>query len=443
LNDSGNGNLLVSQKATLGQNGILRRVSFYVTTASGNLRMAVYAANGSNGGPGTRLAETSSFTPTTGWNSVDVLAPVTLGAGNYWLAYLPSSSTLAFRVGSGGDARWTNYSYGPAPFFFNDTATTETVRWSLYATLDVTTEVPPPPPPPPPPAAQCADGADNDGDGLVDLNDPGCTDTADNDETNAPPPSPPPSSGGYPDASNTGPAGPLTESTGNVTVSTSGAVLENRLINGCVTVNAANVTIRNSHIRCAGASAIWSGSTGLVVEDTIIDCLGNINTAGRTALTPGNYTARRIEALNCENILWAERNVVIEDSYIHDPIPCCGPQQPHTDSVQIPNGASNIRIEHNRIYGSYIGPGNFGNSAVTGAAGLSMSVTNVVLNNNLLAGGGYTIDCPGIDGGYTWTNNRFSRVFVNTVGGWGPIYHTCWQHTNSGNVYHETGQPVG
>ena len=52
-----------------------------------------------------------------------------------------------------------------------------------------------PPPPPPPPPAACADGADNDGDGLIDTADPGCTGTSDNDETNAlpvpPPPTPP------------------------------------------------------------------------------------------------------------------------------------------------------------------------------------------------------------------------------------------------------------
>jgi Transglycosylase SLT domain len=36
------------------------------------------------------------------------------------------------------------------------------------------------------PLAQCADLADNDGDGLVDLADPGCTDPTDNDEYNAP-----------------------------------------------------------------------------------------------------------------------------------------------------------------------------------------------------------------------------------------------------------------
>lgn len=46
-------------------------------------------------------------------------------------------------------------------------------------------------PPPPPPPAACADSLDNDGDGLVDLNDPGCVDAADTDEFNAPPPPPP------------------------------------------------------------------------------------------------------------------------------------------------------------------------------------------------------------------------------------------------------------
>jgi len=44
-------------------------------------------------------------------------------------------------------------------------------------------ESPPPPPPPPPPAA-CADGVDNDSDGLIDAADAGCSDTSDTDETN-------------------------------------------------------------------------------------------------------------------------------------------------------------------------------------------------------------------------------------------------------------------
>ena len=38
------------------------------------------------------------------------------------------------------------------------------------------------------PTYQCGDGIDNDGDGLVDLQDPGCTDAGDNDETDEPTP---------------------------------------------------------------------------------------------------------------------------------------------------------------------------------------------------------------------------------------------------------------
>jgi beta-glucanase (GH16 family) len=56
------------------------------------------------------------------------------------------------------------------------------------------------PPPPPPPPAPCADDVDNDGDGLVDLADPGCSGPSDSDETGSPPPSPPPPPGDEPEA---------------------------------------------------------------------------------------------------------------------------------------------------------------------------------------------------------------------------------------------------
>jgi hypothetical protein len=47
-------------------------------------------------------------------------------------------------------------------------------------------------PPPPPPPKQCEDGVDNDGDGKVDLADPGCAAPTDDDESDDPPPPPPP-----------------------------------------------------------------------------------------------------------------------------------------------------------------------------------------------------------------------------------------------------------
>lgn len=255
----------------------------------------------------------------------------------------------------------------------------------------------------------------------------------------------PPPPTGFPNASNTGPTGPLTESTGDVFVTTAGTVIENRKINGCVIVSASNVTIRNSEIRCDDqavvvADANGTGAQNLVVEDSLIECAHH---AGTTGITWRNYTVRRSELFGCENILWVQENVVIEDSYIHDPIPCCGPGDPHTDSIQIPHGGSNIRIQHNTVYGGYIDQSNFGNSAITAASSTSnpTGVTNVQVLNNLLAGGGATLRCPFPPGGFTWNNNRFSRIYVSTVGGFSPTAD-CEDDPHVGNVYHETGEPI-
>ena len=131
------------------------------------------------------------------------------------------------------------------------------------------------------------------------------------------------------------------------------------------------------------------------------------NAEGRTAITPARYTARRVDASRCENIFWAGGDVLIEDSYIHDPIPCCTGSNPHTDSIQVPGGASNITIRHNRVYGGYLSQSNFGNSAITTGGGVS----NFLVENNVLAGGGYTFRCEGsgTNTNYRILSNRFSR----------------------------------
>ena len=276
---------------------------------------------------------------------------------------------------------------------------------------------PPPPPPPPPPSSPPPPPA--------------------------PPPPPPSPSGSYPDASTTGPdSATLVPYLGPTTITVPGTVIEGKNILSCITVSASNVVIRNSRISCSDSSVVWSGGTNLVVEDTEIVCGG---TPATTGLTPENYTARRVEASRCENIFWAEHNVVIVDSYLHDPIPCCGAGDPHTDSVQVPHGASNITIRHNRIYGGYINQSNFGNSAIT----LGPGTSNVEVDDNLLAGGGYTLYCGG-EGGSSppaegtnnaFTNNRFTRALVSTVGGFGTMFD-CADENIRGNVIHETGMPV-
>lgn len=135
--DNGNGNLLVAQSAQLSASGTVQSISFYITAAAGNLRLGIYDATGPSSGPGQKKAETASFTAVTGWNTQPVVTPVSLSAGTYWLAYLPSDNNLAFVKGtdSTSSGRYYGFSYGPMPSVFSTTPSTTGSHWSLYATL--------------------------------------------------------------------------------------------------------------------------------------------------------------------------------------------------------------------------------------------------------------------------------------------------------------------
>ena len=134
-NDSGNANLLLAQQATLGQTATILSMSFYVRTAGGNLRLGIYDATGPGGGPGQLKAQTALFTPISGWNTQNVVSPVSLAAGTYWLAYLPSSGSLAFRMANSGSGKYYGYTYGALPATFSTSPTSGTYHWSFYATL--------------------------------------------------------------------------------------------------------------------------------------------------------------------------------------------------------------------------------------------------------------------------------------------------------------------
>src|SRR5271166_5615948 len=135
--DNGNGNLLSAQRAKLAQAGTVQSMSFYVTAASGKLILGVYDATGPNGGPGALKAQTNSFTPVTGWNTANVITPVSLPAGNYWLAYLPSSNALGFmKTNTKGSCEMYGYKFGSLPSKFSTTPTSCTpTLWNIYATL--------------------------------------------------------------------------------------------------------------------------------------------------------------------------------------------------------------------------------------------------------------------------------------------------------------------
>ncbi|OFW58145.1 MAG: hypothetical protein A2133_01685 [Actinobacteria bacterium RBG_16_64_13] len=124
------------QDATLSQSATIQSLSFYVRTASGQLRLGVYDATGPGGGPGTLKAQTDAFVPVAGWNTASVITPTTLSPGTYWLAYLPSSSSLSFATNfSIGSFKYANVSFGPMPATFPAVSGQGTTHWSFYGTL--------------------------------------------------------------------------------------------------------------------------------------------------------------------------------------------------------------------------------------------------------------------------------------------------------------------
>ena len=135
--DSGNANLLLAQKTTLARAATLQSLSFYVTQAAGKLRLGVYDSTGPGGGPGKLLAQTGEITPVVGWNTANVTTPVSLAAGTYWLAYLPSDNNLHFvkTSGAAGSGEFYSFAYGPLPSIFSTTPSTTSSHWSFYATL--------------------------------------------------------------------------------------------------------------------------------------------------------------------------------------------------------------------------------------------------------------------------------------------------------------------
>jgi len=136
--DNGNGNMLFAQAATLSQTATLQSLSFYVTSAAGKLRLGVYDATGPGAGPGAKRAETAEMTPVTGWNTAAVVTPISLSAGNYWLAYLPSDNGLAFKKTASSTINSRSYActYGAMPSTYSTSPNTTPSHWSFYATFN-------------------------------------------------------------------------------------------------------------------------------------------------------------------------------------------------------------------------------------------------------------------------------------------------------------------
>jgi hypothetical protein len=232
-----------------------------------------------------------------------------------------------------------------------------------------------------------------------------------------PPATETPSTGSFPNASNTGASGTLTRSDGDRTVSTDGAVLEDLEIHGSVLIKANDVTLRNVKIVNNGFWPLRIQGSGAVIEDSTV-----IAGDDSQAAISGSFTGRRLDLSGAGDGIKMSGNSTLVDSYIHDLASFAGA---HNDGIEATN-AVNIRIVHNTILNA-----ESQTSALMLSEYGSKADTNVLIQGNLFAGGGYTIygGAPDTAQGHEVVDNVFSTRYFSRSGSYGPVFY--WRSTGN------------
>ena len=257
----------------------------------------------------------------------------------------------------------------------------------------------------------------------------------------------PASRGPFPDAGNTGlPAGAKLKAVTSapLRVSKAGTVLDGVDIRADISVEADNVTIKNSRVIAAGEWGIIQrqSASGLVVQDSEIRGNGTDRLQHAIFNLGGAITVLRTDMSICSDPISTSVGL-IQDNYLHDPVYFDGD---HTDMIQANSGpppGQQLVIRHNTVINTL---------DQTAAVALFQDFGvqhDAVIENNLLAGGGYAVyggaGKMGKSSNIKVTGNHFSREVYPNGGQYGPVAYwdadgpgNVWQ----GNVWADTGKPV-
>ncbi|MFG3591859.1 Ig-like domain-containing protein [Bradyrhizobium sp. RDI18] len=236
---------------------------------------------------------------------------------------------------------------------------------------------------------------------------------------------------GMPDATTAGvKAGvTLTPYTGPMNITRDGTIIENMVINGQLTIDAANVTIRNCIIQSNG----WWGIEGEDAPNLRVEYCdiigGNLTNSG--ILGSGTFVGNDIRHVSI-GIQLTDGASTVSGNYIHDLF--YGSADPHYDGVTLLGRQNHVVVEHNTISV----PSNGGTAAVfikndfgpindvivrdnlmlgdpsftmyTDASTSNGAITNVLIENNYLDRGYYgyisvTNSSPTIRNNVQWNNN--------------------------------------
>jgi hypothetical protein len=246
-----------------------------------------------------------------------------------------------------------------------------------------------------------------------------------------------PSSCGFPDSTNTGvPAGVTLTASGPVTANQNGQVISGLRINGCVDVEASNVTIKDDDISDSAPASfcvnIASNVSNTLIEDTSIHGTNSGNGGVEYAIRDlGNGTRLlRVNMYWCTECL-ASSSASMQDSYIHDLANISGS---HYEDIY-DGGGSGLSVIHSTLFNQQEQT-----AAIYMAPDTGDALTNITINDNLLAGGGYTIYGGTSLGDSTSriaiTDNLFSTIYFPACGQFGELaYWSSNGNTWSANTY--------
>jgi hypothetical protein len=254
--------------------------------------------------------------------------------------------------------------------------------------------------------------------------------------------------GEFPNAGNTGvPAGvKLRAMTGELIIRENNSVVEGIDLVGKLVVNASNVTVRKMRITAPPNlpnkgrdefTVVHQGTSAknLTIEDCEIDGSGIVQ---RGIMANNGLTVNRCEIRRVGHGIEVGNNYTVRNSWIHSSTD--GPDHEwHVDGVISSVGVNGL-IEHNTIV--------LTGGSLTGAVSVGSSlgrIDNVIVRNNLLAGGNYTLYIQ--DQGHPATriqvvDNRFSTMVNRKVGVYGIWYGSDLPRdlVRRGNTIYETGQ---
>ncbi|MGC5020479.1 right-handed parallel beta-helix repeat-containing protein [Micromonospora sp. DT47] len=249
-----------------------------------------------------------------------------------------------------------------------------------------------------------------------------------------------PSACGYPDETNTGwrhtGVRLKTVHQDPFTIAKPGTVIDGLDIRGCVQVRARNVTIKRSRIACSnqpmvknyepdGNGGLIDVGAGLVVEDVEFDGLNDPDAHG---MAFNKYTVRRAYFHNLGAAAKLGSDVHIEDSYV---AAISSTESSHNSGFPSDGGVG-ITLRHNTVL---MNSQNGHAVAIYNEIPVGSIVKDVVVDNNLLAGGNYVLYCgaPGKTApNLRVTNNRFSGIIYAKGGFYGPTANcdgaVLWQN---------------